>query len=74
MAGMDIWVSDKLQEVLGMSDKYVCQYLIALAQKAPDPDVYIERIKETDTIDVDQKVAAFAKELWSKVRLFLTLC
>ncbi|XP_013406683.1 pre-mRNA-splicing factor ATP-dependent RNA helicase DHX16 [Lingula anatina] len=67
MSMIDTWVNDKLHDILGISDKYIGQYLIGLASKAASSDDYIEKLKETKTVDIDANMENFAKELWSKV-------
>ena len=61
------WVDDQLHEVLGLSDKYVSQFLIELAQRSGSADQLLDRIRDTGTIDVDERVAAFARQLHGRV-------
>jgi len=61
------WVSDQLHQILGLSDKYVAQYLVGLAKKATSvPELY-SRLENTGTIKVNDEVRQFAAELWDKV-------
>jgi len=64
MAELSTWVSDKLHDVLGFSDKYTVEYLIGLAKSSPSPESLVQRVSEG--LNVDDKVASFASELWSK--------
>ncbi|KAF7700251.1 hypothetical protein HF521_003209 [Silurus meridionalis] len=67
MANLEQWVRDRLHEILGLSDKYVAQFMINLAQKSSAPEDLVARLQQTDTIDIDQRVTAFAQELYNKV-------
>ncbi|XP_066295564.1 pre-mRNA-splicing factor ATP-dependent RNA helicase DHX16-like [Branchiostoma lanceolatum] len=67
MAGLQTWVNDQLYDILGMSDKYVGQYLIGLAEKASNAADFVERIRQTGTIDIDEPITKFAHELYKKV-------
>ena len=61
------WVSDRLHQILGLSDKYVAQFIVGLAKKATSlPDFY-SRLESTGTIKMNDEVRQFATELWSKV-------
>ena len=61
------WVSDQLHQILGLSDKYVAQFLMGLAKKANSlPDFY-SRLENTGTIKMNDEVRQFATELWDKV-------
>ena len=64
---LEVWVSDKLYDILGLSDKYVPQFLISLASKSSSPSDLVEKIRKTDTIEVEDKIIAFAQELWDRV-------
>lgn len=65
MAELTTWVSDKLHDVLGFSDKYTVEYLIGLARSSTSPESLVQRVSEG--LSVDDKVASFASELWSKL-------
>ncbi|XP_046718613.1 pre-mRNA-splicing factor ATP-dependent RNA helicase DHX16-like [Silurus meridionalis] len=67
MANLEQWVRDRLHEILGLSDKYVAQFMINLAQKSSAPEDFVARLQQTGTIDIDQRVTAFAQELYNKV-------
>lgn len=68
MANLEQWVSDRLHDILGLSDRYVAQFMVGLVRKSSNLQDFIVRIKQTGTIDVDQNVERFAQELYDKVR------
>jgi len=61
------YVGDRLHDLLGISDKYVAEYLIGLAGKSSSAAGFIDQLRDTDTVTVDDAMIAFAQELWSKV-------
>lgn len=61
------YVGDHLHELLGISDKYVAEYFIGLAAKSASPASFIQQLKDTDTVSVDDAMTGFAQELWNKV-------
>jgi len=61
------YVGDRLHDLLGISDKYVVDYLIGLAGKSPSAAVFVQKLRDTDTVTVDDNMVAFAQELWNKV-------
>lgn len=67
MSSLETWVNDKLHDILGISDKFIAQYLIGLAEKSPSPEEYLQKLQDTGTIDIDQNVTAFSRDLWNKV-------
>ncbi|XP_043940421.1 pre-mRNA-splicing factor ATP-dependent RNA helicase DHX16 [Protopterus annectens] len=66
MASLENWVNDQLHEILGLSDKYVAQFLIGTSLRSSSSDDFIRRLEDTGTIDIDQRVRVFAEELWNK--------
>lgn len=72
MANLEQWVSDRLHDILGLSDRYVAQFMIGLVRKSSSLPDFIGRLKQTGTIDVDNKVEMFAQELFNKVMLLFT--
>ena len=62
MAELTTWVSDKLHDVLGFSDRYTVEYLIGLAKNSTSVESLVQKVSE-----VDNKMASFAQELWSKL-------
>ncbi|XP_048117173.1 pre-mRNA-splicing factor ATP-dependent RNA helicase DHX16 [Alosa alosa] len=67
MANLEQWVSDRLHDILGLSDRYVAQFMVGLVRKSANLPDFIVRLKQTGTIAVDQKVERFAQELFEKV-------
>lgn len=67
MALIERWVNDQLYDILGISDKYIAQYFIGLASKASSPDDFIQRLKDTGTVEVNSNLTTFAKDLFSRV-------
>ena len=65
MSELTTWVSDKLHDVLGFSDKYTVEYLIGLARNSSSPASLVQQVSEG--LNVDSKMASFATELWSKM-------
>ncbi|CAL1534296.1 unnamed protein product [Lymnaea stagnalis] len=63
----ETWVNDKLHDILGISDKYIAQYFVGLAAKSESPGELVQRLQETGTVDVDENLVVFAKELFDKV-------
>lgn len=64
---LETWVNDKLHDILGISDKYISQYLLGLAKKATGPNDFTDKIRETGTVEIDTNMLNFAHELWQKV-------
>ncbi|KAK7885945.1 hypothetical protein WMY93_025566 [Mugilogobius chulae] len=67
MAGLEQWVSDRLHDILGLSDRYVSQFMVGLARKSSSAEDFVERLQQTGTIDIDQSVTGFAHELYAKI-------
>uniref|UniRef100_H3D255 RNA helicase n=1 Tax=Tetraodon nigroviridis TaxID=99883 RepID=H3D255_TETNG len=66
MAGLEQWVNDRLHDILGLSHKYVSQFMICTAQKASSSQDLVARLEQTGTV-IDQNVIDFAQELFDKV-------
>ncbi|TKS82481.1 putative pre-mRNA-splicing factor ATP-dependent RNA helicase DHX16 [Collichthys lucidus] len=67
MANLEQWVSDRLHDILGLSDRYVSQFMIGTARKASSSQDFVTRLEQTGTIDIDPSVIAFAQELFEKI-------
>ncbi|XP_064421843.1 pre-mRNA-splicing factor ATP-dependent RNA helicase DHX16 [Latimeria chalumnae] len=67
MGSLEKWVNEQLHSILGLSDKYVAQFLIGTAQRSSSGGDFVQRLQDTGTIDIDQRVQAFAQELWNKI-------
>ena len=65
MANLTTWVSDRLHDVVGFSDKYTVEYLIGLAKNSISPESLVQRVSEG--FDMDSKMVSFANELWSRL-------
>lgn len=75
MANLEQWVSDQLHDILGLSDRYVAQFMIGLVRKSSGPQDFVARLQQTGTIDIDQRITAFAHELYNKVCFYnQTVC
>ena len=60
------YVGDRLHDLLGISDKYIIEYLIGLAGKSTSATSFVQTLRDTDTVTVDDDMVAFAHELWNK--------
>ncbi|KAI3361314.1 hypothetical protein L3Q82_013498, partial [Scortum barcoo] len=67
MANLEQWVNDRLHDILGLSDRYVSQFMIGTARKASSPQDFLTRLEQTGTIDIDPSIIAFAQELFDKI-------
>ena len=67
MADVISWVSDQLHAILGLSDRFVAEYMVGLAKKSSSPEAFENKLLETKTITVNQSVRTFISELWNKV-------
>ena len=66
-AETETWVNDQLHDILGISDKYISQYFIGLASKSESHHDFLQRLKDTGTIDINDSIIQFAIQLWKKV-------
>lgn len=73
MALIERWVSDKLHDVLGFSDKLIAELFVGLAKKSSSSEDLVRRLKETGAVEIDTNVTNFAGELWNKVN-YISLC
>ncbi|XP_041649434.1 pre-mRNA-splicing factor ATP-dependent RNA helicase DHX16 [Cheilinus undulatus] len=67
MANLEQWVNDRLHDILGLSDRYVSQFMIGTARKASSAQDFVSRLEQTGTIDIDQSIISFAEELFEKI-------
>ncbi|XP_034467437.1 pre-mRNA-splicing factor ATP-dependent RNA helicase DHX16 isoform X2 [Hippoglossus hippoglossus] len=67
MANLEQWVNDRLHDILGLSDRYVAQFMIGTARKAMNAEDFVTRLEQTGTIDINPSVIAFATELFDKI-------
>ena len=56
MADLNSWVSDKLHELVGISDRSIAEFMVGLCKKSKSPSELVEKIRDTGTIDVNDKV------------------
>ena len=63
------WVGDQLHDILGMSDKNVALYFVGLASKSASSEDLIDKLRDTGSVDINDSVTNFAKELFDKVIL-----
>ena len=54
------WVSDKLHELVGISDKSIAEFILGLCSQSKSPSDFIQKIKDTDCIDINDQVRAFS--------------
>ena len=67
MAALKEWVSDRLHELLGLSDGYTAEFLIGIAKKSNSEDAFVKKLRETSALNINDAVLSFATELWIKV-------
>ena len=61
------WVSDRLHDLVNISDRNIAEFLLGLCRKSNSPEAFLDKIKDTETIDINDSVKAFASELWNKL-------
>ena len=68
MSGSNLrtWVSDQLHDVAGISDLAIADFFVGLAQKSKSVNDLISKIENTETLEIDSKVRAFANALYDK--------
>ena len=67
MAEVSRWVADELYNIIGLSDKCIAEFLISLATKSSTATDFVQRLRDTKTVDISQPMIAFAQQLWGKV-------
>ncbi|XP_072176721.1 pre-mRNA-splicing factor ATP-dependent RNA helicase DHX16-like [Diadema setosum] len=67
MASTEQWVKDELHDVLGISDRYVADFLIGLAKRSRSSSDLVQKIQETGTIDISDAVVKFADDLFNRM-------
>lgn len=60
------WVSDRLHEILGLSDNHVTEYVTDLANKSKSSGDLTKKLKHSGVVDINPKVERFVNELWKK--------
>ncbi|CAI8013199.1 Probable pre-mRNA-splicing factor ATP-dependent RNA helicase mog-4 [Geodia barretti] len=66
MAGIVSWVSERLHEILGLSDRQIAEFMIELARKSKSSRDLTKKLQKSGTIEVNSDVEGFAAELWSR--------
>ncbi|XP_008155603.2 pre-mRNA-splicing factor ATP-dependent RNA helicase DHX16 [Eptesicus fuscus] len=66
-AALERWVQDELHAVLGLSERHVAQFLIGTARRCSSAEEFLQRLRDTDTLDLGGPARDFALRLWSKV-------
>ena len=61
------WVSDELHEVIGISDRNIAEFVLGLAKKSQSITEYVDKLRDTGAITVNNRVIEFANQLWDKV-------
>ncbi|CAJ0564601.1 unnamed protein product, partial [Mesorhabditis spiculigera] len=65
---IETWVNDELHALMGMSDRTMTQFVIALAKKSTNADDLIGKLRDNDAVaDITPAVRVFAKELLNRV-------
>lgn len=54
-------------QILGISDKMIVQYILGLAKSSKSPADYIEKLRETEAVDINERIVSFSQELFNKV-------
>ncbi len=67
MTSIISWVSDKLHDLLGLSDKLTAEFLVGLAKKSNSPVTFVQKLRDKGALEVNQAVERFAHELWNKL-------
>jgi len=52
----------------------IAQYVLGLAQDAKSPADYLEKLRETEALDINEKIISFAQELFNKVTSHIVSC
>ena len=66
MAAQLAWVSDRLHEILGLSDRQVAEFMIELANKAKSPEELTRKLQSSAAVQINPEVEVFAAELWTR--------
>ena len=66
MARIVDWVSERLHEILGLSDRQIAEFMIELAKKSKSSRDLTKKLQKSGTIEVNSDVERFAVELWNR--------
>ncbi|PIO75689.1 hypothetical protein TELCIR_02247 [Teladorsagia circumcincta] len=61
------WVSDELHAIVGISDRTICQYVLALARRSNSTEDFIGKLKDNDALEINDSVRRFASQLMNKL-------
>lgn len=64
---LDEWVNDELHSVLGMSDRTLSQFMIAIAKKSADANEFLDKLEKTETVDNVSCLRTFAANLFDRM-------
>lgn len=67
MSQLETWVNDKLHDIVGISNRQLTEFMIGLGRRAITADEFIERLRDTDAISINEASTNFARELWQKL-------
>ena len=67
-AGLERWVQDELHSVLGLSERHVAQFLIGTAQRCASAEEFVQRLRDTDTLDLSHRRCEGWRHLHSVVQ------
>ncbi|CAK9295338.1 unnamed protein product [Gordionus sp. m RMFG-2023] len=70
MTSIESWINDELYDILGISDRVISKFLLDMAKSSCNASEFIDKIKETNTIDIDHNVVDFAQTLIDKLATF----
>jgi hypothetical protein len=62
---LNTWVSDKLHDILGFSDKHAVEYLVSLSQSTKTSESFREKLQGF-LGPLDGDVLNFANDLWQR--------
>jgi pre-mRNA-splicing factor ATP-dependent RNA helicase DHX16 len=66
MAGIVVWVADRLHEIVGLSDRQVAEYLTELARRSNNFEELKRKLESSGAIEMTSAVESFVFELWAK--------
>lgn len=60
------WVSDRLHEIVGLSDRQVAEYITELAKRSVSKKELLGKLQSVGALSMGAAVETFACELWNK--------
>ncbi|ETN82043.1 helicase protein [Necator americanus] len=61
------WVNDELHSIVGISDRTISQYVLALAKRSNSTDEFIGKLRDNDALEINENVRQFASQLMNKL-------